>query len=310
MKSGELDLWRVPPVKLAELARYGMSAHAPTLRRLAEPRRTATVLATLRHLEGASVDDALTLFDVLMATKLLARAEREEDKAELKGLPKLRKAAAKVASAVSVLLDVPIESEEDGEGESVPLSVAQAWERIEQLVTREELAKALVELGELLPAGADEDADTAWRKQLLERYATVRPFTSLLAKVIPWGATKAGAPIVEALRELPKVQARRKPGPEHIDASLLDGTWRRLVLGNPLLAVGYWILPGMSAASGLLVGQQGDIDLASDWGGGHVASADGMRFTVPLKSIHTRPNRKYFSTGRGARPGSTWSLTG
>lgn len=59
VKAGEVDLWRVPPVKLA---RYGMNAHAPTLRRLAEPRRTATVLATMRHLEGASVDDALILF--------------------------------------------------------------------------------------------------------------------------------------------------------------------------------------------------------------------------------------------------------
>lgn len=41
VKAGEVDLWRVPPVKLAELARYGMGTHAPTLRRLAEPRRTA-----------------------------------------------------------------------------------------------------------------------------------------------------------------------------------------------------------------------------------------------------------------------------
>lgn len=106
VKTGELDVWRVPPVKMAELARYGMSAHAPTLR-LAEPRRTATVLATMRHLEGASVDDALTLFDVLMATKLLARAEREDVKEKLKGLPRLRKAAVKMAGAVSVLLDVP-----------------------------------------------------------------------------------------------------------------------------------------------------------------------------------------------------------
>ncbi|WP_406072212.1 hypothetical protein OG372_36780 [Streptomyces sp. NBC_01020] len=118
----------------------------------------------------------------------------------------------------------------------MPLSVAQAWERIEQLVTREEFAKAIVELSELLPE-ADEDADTAWRKQLLERYATVRPFTSLLAEVIPWGARQVGTLLVDALRELPKVQALRKPGPEHIDVSLLDGTWRRLVLGNPLLAV-------------------------------------------------------------------------
>ncbi|MBV9026946.1 MAG: Tn3 family transposase [Streptomycetaceae bacterium] len=496
----KVDLWRVPQVKLAELARYGMSTHAPTLRRLAEPRRTATVLATVRHMEYSSVDDALTLFEVLMSTKLLARAEREEDKAKLKGLPRLRKAARKVASAVAVLMDTPIEEEAEGSEEPEPLSVADAWERIEQIVTREELAKALAELVEILPEGVDEDADASWRKQLLDRYATVRPFTSLLAEVIPWGATEAGTPVIEALKELPKVQARRKPSVEHIDARLLgDATWRRLVLGNPLLVPnglidkhawtfcvlealhtalkrrdvfaegadvwgdprarllsgpdwqvtrprvltalelpntadehldelevlveetyrhvaeglpgnsaveivggrirldrleadpepagmkpvrdaveamlprvdypelllevhaltgmfdafehisgkvaraedldltltallvskstniglepvikpgnkaltssrltavdwGYFNLPGMRAASGLLVARQGDIGITADWGGGHVASADGMRFTVPLRSIHTRPNRKYFSTGRGA----TW----
>ena len=55
--------------------------------------------------------------------------------------------------------------------------------------------------------------------------------------MIPWGATQAGTPVIEALVELPKVQARRKPGVEHIDTCLLDGSWRRLVLGDPLLAV-------------------------------------------------------------------------
>jgi len=79
MGAREMDLWRVPLVKQAEMARYGLSTHAPTLRRLAEPRRTATLLATVRHLESASVDDALTLFELLMATKLLARAERQRD---------------------------------------------------------------------------------------------------------------------------------------------------------------------------------------------------------------------------------------
>ena len=243
VKAGEVDLWRVPPVKLAELARYGMGTHAPTLRRLAEPRRTATVLATMRHLEGASVDDALTLFDVLMATKLLARAERQDVKEKLKGLPKLRKAAAKVRNAVAVFLDVPIEHQADGDEEtgaeplSVAVEMAEAWEIVEKIVTREELVKAVVELGELLPEGSDEDADTAWRKQLIDRYATARRFTSLLAEVIPWGATQAGTPVIEALVELPKVQARRKPGVEHIDTCLLDGSWRRLVLGDPLLAV-------------------------------------------------------------------------
>ncbi|WP_239010334.1 DUF4158 domain-containing protein [Streptomyces sp. 769] len=77
VQAGGLGLCRVPPEKLAELARYGMDAHAPTLRWLADPRRTATVLAALWHLEGSSVDGALTLFGTLMAARLVARAERE-----------------------------------------------------------------------------------------------------------------------------------------------------------------------------------------------------------------------------------------
>lgn len=54
--AGEVDVSRVPPIKLAELARYGMASKAPTLRDLAHPRCTATLLATVRHLETASVD--------------------------------------------------------------------------------------------------------------------------------------------------------------------------------------------------------------------------------------------------------------
>jgi TnpA family transposase len=38
---------------------------------------------------------------------------------------------------------------------------------------------------------------------------------------------------------------------------------------------------------------------AQEWGGGEVASADGMRFVTPVQTIHAGPNRKYFGAGRG-----------
>ena len=41
------------------------------------------------------------------------------------------------------------------------------------------------------------------------------------------------------------------------------------------------------------------IPLASFWGGGEVASADGMRFVVPVQTIHAGPNGKYFGRRRG-----------
>lgn len=57
--------------RLAVLARYGLTAKAPLLRELADPRRTAALVAADRHLESAAVDDALDLFDLLMPARLL-----------------------------------------------------------------------------------------------------------------------------------------------------------------------------------------------------------------------------------------------
>jgi TnpA family transposase len=39
--------------------------------------------------------------------------------------------------------------------------------------------------------------------------------------------------------------------------------------------------------------------LAKKWGGGEVASADGMRFVTPVRTINSGPNRKYFGSNRG-----------
>jgi TnpA family transposase len=52
-------------------------------------------------------------------------------------------------------------------------------------------------------------------------------------------------------------------------------------------------------ANAKLVEQQASLELAQRWGGGEVASADGLRFVVPVRSIHTGSNSKYFGSGRG-----------
>lgn len=41
------------------------------------------------------------------------------------------------------------------------------------------------------------------------------------------------------------------------------------------------------------------LKLSNIWGGGEVASADGLRFVTPMKSIHSGSNPKYLGTGRG-----------
>ena len=58
----------------------------------------------------------------------------------------------------------------------------------------------------------------------------------------------------------------------------------------------------LAGANALLVAAQNRVPLAHAWGGGDVASADGMRFVVPVRTVHAGPNPKYFGFGRGV----TW----
>ena len=53
------------------------------------------------------------------------------------------------------------------------------------------------------------------------------------------------------------------------------------------------------SANARLVDFQSTLELAGRWGGGKVASADGMRFVTPVKTVNSGSNRKYFGSGRG-----------
>jgi TnpA family transposase len=57
-----------------------------------------------------------------------------------------------------------------------------------------------------------------------------------------------------------------------------------------------------SAANARLVNAQASIGIAQLWGGGLIASADGLRFVVPVQTINALPSPRYFGRGRGV----TW----
>ncbi len=52
-------------------------------------------------------------------------------------------------------------------------------------------------------------------------------------------------------------------------------------------------------ANAYLIEHQAGIDFAQALGGGLVASADGMRFVVPVATVNAGPNPRYFGRGRG-----------
>jgi TnpA family transposase len=55
----------------------------------------------------------------------------------------------------------------------------------------------------------------------------------------------------------------------------------------------------LTRANACLVDTQSTIALAQEWGGGEVASADGLRFVVPVRTLNAGPNQKYFNAERG-----------
>jgi hypothetical protein len=137
----------------------------------------ATLAATVVHLQARAVDDCLELFDLLMVTELLGKAERRSDKEKLRQHPGLAHASAKLAAAVKVLFEPASKSAE--------LNAAELWEAAEPVVPRSELQAAVSTIGDLVPEGStDDDDDGAVRAALVARMATVNGFVRTMTKAI------------------------------------------------------------------------------------------------------------------------------
>ncbi|CAO5235068.1 Tn3 family transposase [Frankia sp. AgKG'84/4] len=63
----------------------------------------------------------------------------------------------------------------------------------------------------------------------------------------------------------------------------------------------------LTAANAALVDYHTALPLVAAWGGGELASADGLRFVVPVRTINAGPNPKYF--GRGAKGVTYYNFT-
>ncbi|MGH3181872.1 MAG: Tn3 family transposase, partial [Streptosporangiaceae bacterium] len=220
--------------RLGELAKYGMRADASALKRHPDGRRLATLLATVRLLEGKSVDDALELLDLLMATELVSKAQNASSKEMVRKHPKLAKSAARLAVAVEALF------ESDGwGGPDEEVRVSEVWEAIETVISRADLRAALVLVNENVPPADATDPDE-WRTELVGRYTTVSGFLKLLPEVISFGANAEGTPVLEAMKALPDILGYRSrlPAPlipgSLIDADVVSGPWKRLVFGHPV----------------------------------------------------------------------------
>jgi len=234
---GRVNLSRVPVNRLAVLARYGMASKAAALERASEPRRTAVVTAVMRNLQAQAIDDALDLFALLMATRLISPAKRASERERLASLPNLERASRTVTRASRLLLRLLAEADAAGQSLDPPL----VWTMLDDVAPRETIVAAMSMVDKLVPAD-DGSAEVALRTALAGRYNTVRPFLVLLGESPALAAAQGGKRVLAAVRKLPAL-TRHKPAkrplkPHKIDAELVPRTWRPAVFANPALPEG------------------------------------------------------------------------
>lgn len=120
----------------------------------------------------------------------MGKASKEADKQKLRRHPGLARASAKLAVAIRILLDLPVSGAQ--------LTLDDAWQAIDAVLPRSELAAAVATVNELSPAG--DDGDREWRAVLAGRIVTVSGFLKTLTAVIGFGSNADGAPVLAAMR--------------------------------------------------------------------------------------------------------------
>lgn len=210
MGAGALDLVRIPPRRIRMLARYAAAARAQAIARMSEDRQIATLVAFAREYESLAQDDALDLFDLLIA-KLLNEARDEGQRERIRTLHDLDDAALTLAHACELLL---------GETNDA-LDVRAA---IFAEVSRDDLAAALAVVGAL-----SRPLDAVYYDQLTERYRTLRWFVPTFLATFAFQSVAGERDVLDALAFLVLIEGQHQPDMTKAPAAVITGRWRPFV---------------------------------------------------------------------------------
>ncbi len=209
--ASRIHLGSIPPSRIKTLARYAASAWAPTIARMPDDRKVATLLAFARTLETNALDDALDLCDVLI-TEVLAQAERIWRKERLRTLKDLDRAALTLREVCRVLLDEQLDDEVVRQA---------AFSRVPRNAIRD-----AVSLVEALAHPSDERC----HKEIVDRYRRVRFFLPKVLQTIRFSGTPAGRPVLDALNFLRSVEGEARPDMSDAPLEVVPRSWRRRVV--------------------------------------------------------------------------------
>jgi TnpA family transposase len=222
---------RVPPGRVAALARHAGAARAQAVARMPEERRAATLLAYVRTLEATAQDDVLDLFDAVV-TRLSADAEAAGERARLRTLRDLDAAALRLGRACAVLLD------EDTPDTAVRAAAFEA-------VTPDALRAAMARVVEL----ARPEEGSPYVAELREQARRLQ-FLPALLRAVRFAAAPAARPVLDAVEHLRALAEGRPAGKPPL--AWVPKGWRDEVVradgGVDMAAYRVCLLPRVRAA--------------------------------------------------------------
>jgi TnpA family transposase len=206
----KLSINKVPPGRIAVLARFAKTARVSAIARLPDSRRLATLVALMHSLEASAQDDALEVLEIVLRD-IYVKAESAANKARLRTLRDLDAAAAVLAKACHMVLNHELVD-------------TRLRERIYFVVGQKELQEATDCVNGLVRPGAD-----VYYEELSSKIATVKRFLPKLLRIIDFNATAGGLDLKHALLWLrdrpdhdPPMEIASKSWKQHIKGA--DGS--------------------------------------------------------------------------------------
>jgi hypothetical protein len=189
-----LDLGRLPPGRVAGLARFAGSARAQAIQRMPDDRRLATLLACAHTLARTACDDVLDVFDDFVVTAF-GRAENRGVAARLKTIKDFDTAALELRDALLVFLDPRYT-----DLTAVRASVYERTPRA-RLLASADMIGALAR-----------PRDDRYYERVVQGYSNLQKFLPLMFEIVPFEGTEAGWTTPDRARGSAQAQAPPEAG--------------------------------------------------------------------------------------------------
>jgi len=189
--AGALDLSRLPPRRVAGLARYAEDAWVTQLADLAPDRRAATLIAFLHVLTASARDDVIDIFEVVFGDMQRAATNRGQNRraGELRDYDR---AVGEVLSAMASVLGALDDDE----------AIAAVIEEFRE--DRGQIERAMGTVTALMRPPAD-----PFHERLVACYPQIRQFLPLLIEAVAFESTEVARPVLDAYQALGSWLAER-----------------------------------------------------------------------------------------------------